>query len=290
MTVLLTGASGFLGTHLLRLAVASGYEVIIFGRQAPAVVTAPNWRFIKGDLADGAGLSDIPWETIDRVVHLAAAGVKASRRIWAEAVAVNLVGTQRLLTYIANRARRCPAVLMARTSYEAAPDAPAAFRDNPYVVTKAAATEMIRLWSPQYAGAVILGTFFQLYGPGDRGGSVLTYVAKSLRAAQPPILGSGQGLRDWLYIEDAAHAVLAMMAKPAQGLSEFDIGSGELRSLRSMVHSLAEISGADTRLLNFDATRDRNDIGFALAARRFPEGWRPQTSVLEGLMKLYEHP
>lgn len=289
MTVLLTGASGFLGTHVSRLALAAGCEVIVFGRQTPAQA-APNLRFVKGDLADGTGLADVPWETIDRVVHLAAAGVKASRRIWAEAVAVNLVGTQRLLASIAGKARRCPALLVARTSYESAPDAMAVFQDNPYVVTKAAATEIVRLWSPQYPGPVTLGSFFQLYGPGDCCDSVLTYVAKALRAGESPRLGSGQGLRDWLYVEDAARAVLALMDDPTPGLSEYDIGSGELRSVRSMVESLTETSGADSRHLTFDATLDRNDLGFAVVARRLPEGWRPLTSVNDGLMKLYAQP
>lgn len=80
------------------------------------------------------------------------------------------------------------------------------------------------------------------------------------------------------------------MENPTRGLSEYDIGSGELRSVRAMVESLAETSGADTRRLTFDATRDRNDLGFAVAARRFPAGWRPETSVTEGLMKLYAQP
>ena len=102
ITILLTGATGFIGRHVCTLLVEKGATVLAFGRQAPVLEqSSDSVRWIAGDLSSGLGLDDIPWADVDAVIHLAAAGVKASCRDWPTALAVNVVGTQRLLSAVA---------------------------------------------------------------------------------------------------------------------------------------------------------------------------------------------
>ncbi len=288
MSVLITGASGFLGRQVTAVARSAGAEIVAFGRQVPAGPASDQLRFIAGDLATGAGMEAVPWDRLDAVIHLAAAGVKASRRNWPEAVDVNLVGTARLLTQLSRRALRRPVVFVARTFYEDAMASTPALRENPYIMTKAGSTTLVRLWRDGYGGRVMLGSLFQLYGPGDDPNNVLSYAARSLKASQSCLLGSGRNRRDWLYIDDAASAVWEAVREPERCSAEFDIGAGALWSIAEVVRELARLAGADERLLQFDPGRDRGDQGFELAAARFLPGWQPQVSLAEGLKKLYE--
>ena len=107
MKVLLTGATGFVGRHVLDLLLQEGRTVVCFGRR-PAVSSIQTGQLVNviGDLATGSGLQEVPWRDIDAVIHLAASGVKAKHRVWADALSVNVVGTQRLLATVAALATR----------------------------------------------------------------------------------------------------------------------------------------------------------------------------------------
>ncbi len=90
MNVLLTGATGFIGRHVLALLIERGDTVLAFGRRAPDVVSGPGrLEWISGDLATGSGLENIPWAQVDIVIHLAAAGVKGAAS-WEECFTVNV--------------------------------------------------------------------------------------------------------------------------------------------------------------------------------------------------------
>lgn len=287
--VLLTGATGFLGRAVLKELAGLSCRVIAFGRNQPSFNGSLEIKAVNGDLATGEGLEELPWNDVDQVIHLAAAGVKASRRRWDEAIAVNILGTQRLLQFIKEKASRRPAVFLAGTFYEHVLHAAPSLRENPYVMTKAAAAQTARWWSEQYEGGLLLGSIFQLYGPGDDPGAVLSYAARSIKAGNTCVLGSGRGERDWLYVSDAASAIIAALNAARPGAIECDIGSGTLRSLREVVVELLSIAHADPALVVFDPTRDRDDTMVREYAQRMPIGWSPRTSLAEGLTQLFQN-
>jgi UDP-glucose 4-epimerase len=286
MTVLLTGATGFVGHHVLELLLQEGYTVVCFGRRG-ATSSTQTGKLVNviGDLATGSGFQEVPWGELDAVVHLAASGVKAKHRVWADALSVNVVGTQRLLAAVADLATRVPAVFVARTFYEHLVGQAPALLENPYIATKLAASELASLWAESYQGATILGTFFQVYGPGDDAGNVLSYAAGEIKAGRPAVFGSGRGLRDWIYITDAASAVIQSIKTSNPGMRELDIGTGTLVSIRTAIESLAEVNGGGS--ITFDAIRDRPDVDLVMAASRQVEGWRPMVSLQQGLSNLY---
>lgn len=286
MTVLLTGATGFVGRHVLDLLLEEGCTVVCFGRR-PAASSVQTGRLVNviGDLATGSGFQEVQWGELNAVVHLAASGVKAKHRVWADALSVNVVGTQRLLATVAARALRVPSVFVARTFYEHLVGQSPALLENPYIATKLAASELARLWADGYQGATVMGTFFQVYGPGDDAGNVLSYAAGEIKAGRPAVFGSGRGLRDWIYITDAASAVIKSLKTNQTGMREVDIGTGTLVSIRTAIESLAEVNGGGN--LTFDASRDRPDVDLVMTASRQVEGWRPMVSLQQGLSNLY---
>jgi nucleoside-diphosphate-sugar epimerase len=288
MTILLTGATGFIGRHVLNLLLKEGHVVFALSR---SLVThsagVGRLKTVIGDLASGDGFDQVPWADLDVVVHLAASGVKASRRLWNEGLAVNVVGTQRLLTAISQRATRSPKVFIARTFYEHLTAKMPALLENPYIATKQAGSELALMWAKNYSGNVVVGTFFQVYGPGDDAGNVLSYAARELKACRPATFGSGRGLRDWIYITDAAAAVVAAINTEGKGVNELDIGSGKLVSIRAMIEHLIAVSGVVDAHTIFDAARDRSDNEATATALKLPANWSIRMPIGDGLLNLW---
>jgi nucleoside-diphosphate-sugar epimerase len=282
MEIFLTGATGFLGRQVLPLLLASGHTVYSLGRKASQHPAAKLIE-IPGDLMEDQWIAEVPWDRIDAVAHLAAAGVKASRRNWRDAFEVNVGGTMKLLAAIKKEAAKTPRLIVTRSFYERAMHQEPSLRDNAYIATKSVSTELIKAWSRDYSGSVCFATLFQVYGPGDDRGSVLSYTAHQLAVGHHAKFGSGLGVRDWLYLDDAAAAITAILNIESSGVSEWDVGSGQLTSVRGMIETMTSIAGASRDLLDFDPARDRADINLHLAAQNPPPNWRPVISAEEGL-------
>jgi nucleoside-diphosphate-sugar epimerase len=271
MKLFVTGATGFLGSHFLCVALEKGYKVTALRRSAAskprfALPVMPRWL--------EKGLSDVTADDLtghDVVVHLAAAGVKASARSWPEALEVNVLGTISLF----EAARRCfggpPAFVMTRTFYEDLVVQEPKLNENPYVATKRVASEAVRLSAGDYKAPVVSVRVFQVYGPLDEPTNVLSYAAAQFARREKAQFGSGRGRRDWIRVRDAAEGLLAAVGSvqgmPHATVQDIDLGSGQLFSIREMVEKLASIAGLDADVAcDFDPGRDRADVGLELAA------------------------
>ena len=101
------------------------------------------------------------------------------------------------------------------------------------------------------------------------------------------MFGSGKSERDWIYITDAAAAVVAALKYCSDSVSEVDIGSGTLASIRSVVERLSSIAGCLNANVIFDPERDRPDATITLKAINLSPGWMTQVSVDQGLKLLF---
>jgi len=192
-----------------------------------------------------------------------------------------------LLNFIKKRAIQNPRVFIAKTFYDKAALSNPAFRSNPYVATKEASSKLVELWSEDYRGDTILGTIYHTFGPDDDALSVLSYAARQFKNNKPAVFSSGTALGDWLYIPDAVAGILAAIKKSPSGISHWDIGSGNLITVRDLIEQLQKISGNGEMNAVFDPSLDQPDIALHDAAKNLPPGFQPKFTIQQGLEEHY---
>ena len=286
MRVFVTGVSGFIGRHLLPRLLDKGYDVICYDIKPPVFQghAYDQTHTIIGDLTSGEGLDEIIWEEVDAVIHLAAAGVKASGRNWPGCVSVNIIGTEQIIHAI-SRVSPQPLLIYPRTFYENCITETTDLINDPYIVTKTAATKIVELWASNNKSArVIFCTIFQAYGSGDDPGNILAYTANCLKDGVKAKLGSGKGLRDWIYIDDLVDAFIKVLNVTGNNIQYFDFGSGKLTSIKNVVLKLSDLMGYSNDLISFDSNRDRPDTGLMSFAKEFLPEWKANVSLDEGII------
>lgn len=291
--VLITGISGFVGQKLAARSLEAGHSVIGVDLRAGDFDFArhPDFQFCTADLTDAVSARDLPLDDLDILYHLAAAGVKAATRHWPLCLRVNVMGTANLMQALIQRVHQgqsVPRIIYTKSYYEDHIETIPAFQENPYVLSKVAATRWIEALSVVYPQSITIAKVFQVYGPGDDPNNVLSYAARTLKAGEKATFGSGNSLRDWIYIEDFIQGLIACGADYGQGLHRFDLGSGERQSIREMVEQIAEICGADGTLLEFDPSRDRGDTEIEDWAKDLPVAFNLGHSPTQGLRALLE--
>lgn len=286
--VLVTGASGFIGTHLCQRLHELGAEVHAVSRSQHEG-DSDRLRWWQGDPAE----TDWVLRTVSAILpglifHLASR-VEGSR----DAAVVlpmfrgNLMSTVNLLT--AARELGCRVVLAGSMEEPVAGD----LQDipcSPYAAAKWASSGYARMFHALYQLPVITLRVFMVYGPGQQDLlKLVPYVTLSLLRGEPPRLNSGQRPVDWIYVGDVVEAFLAagLVAAPS---GTFDIGSGELVTVRGVVERLVQLVNPGIQPL-FGALPDRpmEQVRVADISRsKELMDWHPATSLQSGLEKTVE--
>jgi len=292
MAVLITGVSGFIGQRLAESLLSDGIDVtgLDFQNFNRELFQYENYSFIKESVTNESAFEKVTWAEYDYVCHLAASGVKAANRNWYSCVNVNVTGTANLLRSLLSaesKATKVPDFLFTRTFYEEHINQFTDLRQNPYIVTKAAAFSLVKNYiAAKRSNTVKIAKLFQVYGPSDNPNNVLNYTAAKLKQKENVYLGSGSGKRDWIYVDDAVLALKSCCLDDDKQDIEFDVGSGRLYTVRDMVETIADLLDAEKNLLNYDPALDRGDVGIAERARKIPDFWTNQIGIKEGLNKL----
>ena len=280
-TVLLTGATGFLGSHVLPALISQGNRVFVLVRSgsdvsriASCVDTAVLIEI------DSAPLQRIMADnSIDTVVHLACDQGRGTDDIDA-LLAVNVTLGIRLL----QAARRCGVqhFLNADTLLDAGV--------NAYALSK----KQFAAWLPHFSDAMAISNLRlgNIYGPREPASGFLSWLLKEFaRGAERVELTRGEQLRDFVHAADVSSAVLAVLEHSSEpGLSQYDVGSGDLLSVQAFVEAAQAAYqkevGEMLSQLAFGALEYRpgevmkpqfdTDALFAL-------GWRPSLTLQDGL-------
>ncbi|MEO3799586.1 NAD-dependent epimerase/dehydratase family protein [Nonomuraea sp. B1E8] len=279
---LVTGATGFIGSHLVRRLSWLGSRVHAVSRRPPAT-TGHGERWHAADLRDAAATAALVAAVRPEVVFHLAGEVTGAREpeTVAPTLAGNLGAAVNLLTAVAAVPVR--SVVLAG-SVEEPRDGQAP--GSPYAAAKAAATGYARMFHALWQVPVSVLRVAMVYGPGDPNAARLVpYVTTSLLNGEPPRLTSGARLVTWVYVEDVVDAFVLAGAGGGAAGHVLDIGTPLPVSIRDTVELLARVVGGAARpefgavtARPLDRTQ-RSDIGPAERVL----GWRPATTLEAGL-------
>jgi dTDP-glucose 4,6-dehydratase len=321
MRLLVTGGAGFIGSAVVRLAIARGHEVINLDaltyaaclENVASVADSPRYTFVHADIRDRAALDRVfAAHTPDAVLHLAAEShVDRSIDGPGTFVETNITGTYNLLEAARGywQARGRPesfrfqhistdevyGSLPADPMVKFTEDTPYDPR-SPYSASKAASDHLVRAWHETYGLPILITNCSNNYGPFHFPEKLIPVVILNALAGKPlPIYGDGSNVRDWLYVEDHAEALLTVLERGAPGRSYNIGGENELSNLelvRSLCTVLDEAAPRDdgksyAAQISFVTDRPGHDARYAIDPSRIRQelGWRPSVTVDEGLRR-----
>lgn len=283
--IFVTGAGGFIGSHLSRRLSGYGAEVHgLFRRIRGNNEGDMHWW--QGDLADASIIRNLLTRIKPDIIFHLASHVAGSRelRLVQATFESNLVSTVNLLTVAAEIG--CHRIVLTGSLEEPEPNGGETIPSSPYAAAKAASSSYARMFHVLYQTPVVMTRLFMVYGPGQQDVSkLIPYVTLSLLSKQPPKLGSGKRQIDWIYVDDVVDGLMAAAQAPGIEGGTFDLGSGTLVSIRTIVQQLADRIDPRIELL-WGAFPDRpmEQTRVANIARTYDSmGWIPGTSLSVGL-------
>jgi UDP-glucose 4-epimerase len=283
--VLVTGASGFLGSHLCSRLLAAGAEVHAVSRTARRSADARLrwWTADVEDLDATRGL--VASVKPERVFHLGGVINGAPDLALVLPTYHSLVtSTVNLLSAIATAG--CQRVVLVGSLEEPTEGADEICPTSPYGAAKWAASAYGRMFGRLFGVPVVIARTHMAYGPGQPTWKLIPSTILALVRGEPPRLSSGRRPLDWVYVDDVVEGLLLAAGRPGlEGTVE--LGSGTLTPIREVVARLVELVAPSIQPV-FEALPDRPraaERAADVAATRARLGWAPRTSLDDGLAR-----
>jgi UDP-glucose 4-epimerase len=299
MKVLVTGGGGFIGSSVARCLLSNGVDVRIMDIMGSDIDGVEK---IKGSILDQNVVSEAV-RGCDVVIHLAAMlGVRKTEIERLDCLNINIVGTANVLdACVKDGIKRI--VFSSSSEIYGEPDISPIKEESEkkpksvYALTKLISEEYLAAYYKRYGLDYSIIRFFNVYGIGQVAEFVLPRFVKAvLEGNSPVVYGSGDQIRSFCYMDDAAKGVyLALTNDEAKG-EVFNIGNDEEISMTDLAKKVIEISGKDTKIKHVDMAESDRSIGRDILFRR-PDiskarellGYSPQVCLDEGIRTLIEH-
>lgn len=285
--VLVTGASGLIGSHVLPILERESADVVAVSRAPRSDEGGAEWRRCDFSQA-GAAATMVTSVGPEVIIHLAGA-VRGERALDAVAptLQTNLVATVELLE-AATRVGAQRIVLSGSLLEEPAGSGPQAVPSSPYGASRWAAGAYARMFHTLFDSPVVILRPSFAYGPGQEPTKLISHVITSLLGGGSPHLSSGERFLDCVYAEDVAQACVDAASAAAVEGRTIDIGTGVLTSVREIVESIVEALGPTEGRPVFGALAVRPleqsvEVDVDETARVL--GWRAATGLEEGLRR-----
>ena len=317
MKILVTGGAGFIGSAVVRQGIRDGHEIINLDSltyaanlaNVASVSNAPGYVFERVSITDRTALDDVfARHRPDAVMHLAAEShVDRSIDGPAAFIETNITGTYTLLEAARaywDREGRPEGFRFHHISTDevfGSLGATGMFTEetpydprSPYSASKASSDHLVRAWFETYGLPIVLTNCSNNYGPFHFPEKLIPVVILNAIHGKPiPVYGRGENVRDWLYVEDHADALLLALQKGEIGRSYNIGGENEARNI-DLVMTICGLldkrrpAGAPhADLIEFVTDRPGHDLRYAIDPTRIREelGWRPSVTLEEGLAK-----
>lgn len=315
MNILITGAAGFIGSHLVRLLVKKypHYNIVSLDALTYAgnlanlkeVANATNHTFVKGDITSESDVMNaLKTHNITDVIHLAAEShVDRSIEGPMEFVHTNVVGTVNLM----NQARAFWGTNEGHIFYHVSTDEvfgslgeDGFFTEttsydprSPYSASKAASDHFVSAYFHTYGFPVKRSNCSNNYGSHHHPEKLIPLMITNILNKKPlPVYGNGTNVRDWLWVEDHARAIDVIFHKGALGCN-YNIGGWNEWKNIDLIHELCSImdqelgrnAGESAELITYVTDRAGHDIRYAIDATKLDNelGWKPSITFEEGL-------
>ncbi len=319
---LVTGGAGFIGSAVVRHIIrATADDVLVVDKLTYAgnlqslapVADDPRYAFVRADIVDAGKMREI-FENYrpDVVMHLAAEShVDRSIDGPAEFIRTNIVGTHILLEAALRYWRSLPHGRRAdfRFHHVSTDEVFGSLGDDghfcettayaprsPYSASKAASDHLVRSWHHTYGLPIVVTNCSNNYGPYHFPEKLIPLtIINGLEGKELPVYGTGSNVRDWLYVEDHARALLTVAAAGRLG-ETYCIGGGNEKSNIDVVRMICALLdellpdraiGRRDALIAFVADRPGHDLRYAIDPTRIATelGWRPRETFASGLRK-----
>lgn len=305
--VLVTGGSGFVGSHLVEHLVSAGDLVTVFDLAPGLVEKSESVRFVLGDVRDESALARAFSPGIDIVYHLSAVvGVDRYLAVPADVVEVNLFGTRNLL----RQAKAAQAKIVVASTSEVYGKNPATpWQENSdrvlgstsvdrwsYSTSKALAEHLTFAYIRQYGLRASIVRYFNVFGPRQRPAYVVSRsVHRALRGLAPEVYDGGGQTRCFTYVDDAVRGTVLAGNSPKSDGECFNIGSGRETTVAEVVSAICDLSQVPVPAVPFD-TAAQFGARYQDIVRRVPDtskareilGWECATSLRSGLQQTIE--
>lgn len=317
MSLLVTGAAGFIGSNLVHYLRNNrperrvvSFDALTYSGNLENLAGLKENRghfFVKGDITDEEAVEAVfRQHEISGVIHLAAEShVDRSIVDPLAFVRTNIEGTAVLLRVATEMWKGRSDVRFHHVSTdevfgslgeegEFAEETPYAPR-SPYAASKAASDHLVRAWHNTYGLSVVISNCSNNYGPWQFPEKLIPVViTRAMRGEPIPVYAKGENVRDWLFVEDHC-AALCLVFENGQNGRTYCIGGGtEVRNIDLVRSVLDELDsqlnvpiGTSRKLIRFVQDRPGHDYRYAIDSARIQEelGWRPSVSLSQGLAR-----
>ena len=303
MKAVVTGAAGFIGSHLTERLLKDGWTVLgidcfdpfydpqIKRRNIAGALENDNFHLVEADIRDKAAMSEAIDDSVDVVVHLAArAGVRPSIEEPALYTDVNINGTVVLLEIARERGIKKFVFASSSSVYGNNKKVPFSETDNvdfpisPYAATKKAGELICHTYHHLYGIDMACLRFFTVYGPRQRPDLAIHKFARLIENGQPiPVYGDGSMRRDFTYIKDIVDGIVASIDRCA-GYEIYNLGESRPISVADLIAEIEKALGKEA-IKDFQPTQpgDVNQTYADVTKAQEKLDYNPSTDIPTGL-------
>ena len=323
MNILITGGAGFIGSAVVRLAISRGHNVVNLDaltyaatlESLASISNHPNYSFVRMDIRDRENLDAVFLEYKPEVVMHLAAESHVDRSIYGPSsfIETNIIGTFNILE--ASRKHwqeegypdkfRFHHISTDEVFGSLSNDPDARFTEktpydprSPYSASKASSDHLVRAWHKTYGLPIILTNCSNNFGPYQFPEKLIPVIISSaLLEKSIPIYGNGKNIRDWLFVDDHANALLLVLEKGKNGQT-YNIGSENEQTNLEVAKKICSVldrlnprkQGQYADLITFVKDRPGHDARYAIDPSRIRNelGWQTVGTFEKNLEKTVE--